>query len=76
MLFFIFNKKKAPVNLKIHFKLLDLSIEENNNQNSCNDYLEIRYFNLGQPVNIFIFNNLNNYINNFYLTKKKGPKYS
>jgi hypothetical protein len=35
--------------MKINIKILDLSIENNLNNDSCNDYLEIRYFNLGQP---------------------------
>lgn len=42
--------KKAPLNLKIHIEILDLSIEDNQKHDSCNDYLELRYFNLAQPV--------------------------
>ncbi len=40
---------KAPDNLKIYLKIVDLDIEDNDKHDYCNDYLEVRYFNLGQP---------------------------
>ena len=40
---------KAPENFKLQITIIDLSIEDNDRHDSCNDYLEIRYFNLGQP---------------------------
>lgn len=35
--------------MKIEIMVTDLSIEDNDRHDSCNDFLEVRYFNLGQP---------------------------
>ena len=34
---------------KFQIDVIDLNIEDNIRHDSCNDYLEIRYFNIGQP---------------------------
>jgi hypothetical protein len=40
---------KAQQNNKIQIDVVDLKIEDNSNHDGCNDYLEIRYFNIAQP---------------------------
>lgn len=40
---------KSPNATKIQIAFIDLNIEDNDRHDTCNDYLEIRYFNVGQP---------------------------
>jgi len=40
---------KTPEYMRIKLDILDLNIEDNDRHDICYDYLEIRYFNPGQP---------------------------
>lgn len=40
---------KSPPGTKLKIGFVDLNIEDNERHDTCNDYLEIRYFNVGQP---------------------------
>ena len=40
---------KSPNGTKIKIAFVDLNIEDNERHDTCNDYLEIRYFSVGQP---------------------------
>lgn len=42
-------KNKAPESNRIKIDFLDIRIEANTHQELCNDYLEIRYFQVSQP---------------------------